>query len=439
MHFISKVPARNVVLLKERREVIGRFERGDSVVWGRSELDPSVINQVGWADAVMAGLVHYLNQPEFAKKTEDPAPILEQALRVADRFRGVTGVPKLSLENGEAGALVQANARKSGNWSNEEQRWEKARSDYGFIDNTLELWRASTPLEGYIACIQEKRDILEEIGRHLRPFRRGSNQRSLGIFIQADPGAGKSHLVKCLTTAFDFELLECDVSQMVHREELFDFFDKVATRQVSGDKPVLVFVDEVNTTLENSPVYGAFLAPLESNHYARGGQLHPIKPCVWFFAGTYVPPDDTNEKHSDFLSRMTLMKRIDYGWLHREVDDGLEFASPGTAGSRKRTEAERLKVSNAARLEQVYFGATMIIQHFPDVTKVAKGILEVFWKLNPESSPFRVIRQVASMLRNVRYGRVEMDNIADVSVPGLDLGSVEAPADSMVTLVAKPP
>lgn len=426
MDVLGQIPAKNTVLLTERREIIGRFEEGgtSSLFWGRSEIDSSIINQVGWADAVLAGLVNSMN---LGSDRLDTKGVLESALGVADRWRGVTGVPKASQAVVKSGGLPLPRVRRSQenkDWNDELHEWELARSGKGIIDGRLEVWRASARLKNYIACIQEKLDIINEIGRLLRPFSRGSRGRSLGILIQADSGSGKTHLARCLTDAFGFELLACDVSQMIYREELFEFFDRVATHQVGGGRPVLAFVDEINASLENSPVYGAFLAPLESNHYARRGKLHTLKPCVWLFTGT----NDANarvaaraeDKYNDFLSRMTLRRRIDYSWLHDGGDE------------------EKLAVRKAAQLEQVYFGATMILHHFPDVTQIDRRILAAFSSLEPGNAPFRTIRQVAAMLKNVRHGRVTIDNVADVSMLDIDFSKLDADGTSLVRVVGEP-
>jgi hypothetical protein len=441
MEVLGEVPARNVVLLSERREVIGRFREGPTqsvVIWGKSHVDPSALNQVGWADAVMAGLVHYMNLSPAAEPADVTNETVSNALKVADARRSVTGVPNISSEPGGPTQVDPASptVRETTKWSVEAERWELARSGLGIIGGTLEVWRASTRLKGYIACIPRKLAILDEIGRHLRAFSRGSGERSLGILIQSDPGSGKSHLAKCLKEIFDFELLACDVSQMIHREELFDFFEKVATRQVSSDRPVLAFVDEVNTPVEASSVYGAFLAPLESNHYARRGQLHTLKPCVWLFTGTNAPASGQDEKHSDFLSRMTLTRCIDYGSLHDGDQDVSRVKSHRADPSSASIDAERAKakVLGAAKLEQVYFGAAMIIHHFPDVTEVEQRLLQAFHDLEPTASPFRAIRQVAAMLRNVQHGRVTIRNVADLSVLGIDSAKMPTSSAGMVRL-----
>jgi hypothetical protein len=412
---VGDVP--NVLLLSEHREVLGKFEgesvSGSVILGGRSSVPATAINQIGWADAFMAGLVHEM-APKYGPRkamqgtlgTRKGGPVVPQmihtALGIADQNEGASGVP------GPRGSHTgRVEAYKAADWEDHKSAWNAARRRLGLIESDgrqsqLHVWRGASQLKDYIACIEDKRRILDDIGGHLRSFSRGLNPRSLGILVQADPGTGKSHLARCLAKAFDFDMLSCDISQMVHREEIFNFFDLIATRQAQGARKVLVFVDEINASIEGNPAYGAFLSPLEGNRYARRGHEFTLQPCVWFFTGTKISHTNPEDKGSDFMSRMTLMVKIDY--------QSLSTAESQAADDRVEHEN---RVRKAARLEQVYFGATMINQYFPDVLRVERGVLKRFHDMEPEQAPFRVIRQMATSLRNVKHGTVHLENLAD--------------------------
>jgi hypothetical protein len=188
---------------------------------------------------------------------------------------------------------------------------------------------------------------------------------------------------------------------------------------------VLAFVDEINATVEGSSVFGAFLSPLESGVYSRRGLLFTLKPCVWLFTGTQVPSGGLEEKLSDFRSRMTLIEKIDYrsllGLYPEDLPDG---------------RARREAVMNAARLEQVYLGAAMINHYYPDVTQIDLRLLDRLHSLDPISAPFREIRQTAASLRNVRHGKVEMNNLPESSP--LRTEDAREQATQLVNLVFKP-
>jgi hypothetical protein len=194
----------------------------------------------------------------------------------------------------------------------------------------------------------------------------------------------------------DCEILEYDISQMVYREELLDVFEAVAASRRKRGGPVFVFVDEINSTLGGSPVYGTFLSPLEGGDYMRRGRRFELQRCIWMFAGT---PGRTEvredvlqkEKREDFESRLTLIERIDY----RSIQ-----ASSGRGAA----------VANEASLEQVYLGAKLINDAFNDVGRIDVDILEVFARLKPEKAPGRRIRRLASSLENIQYGRANKFN-----------------------------
>jgi hypothetical protein len=246
---------------------------------------------------------------------------------------------------------------------------------------------------------------LNRIARLLGAFKRDETLgRSVSIMLEADPSSGKTLLARSLADAFDLSFIRYDVTQMITRSDLLALFDNVATRQANTDRKVLVFVDEINALLEGSHVYGAFLAPLEEGFYMRHSQQFRLRPCVWVFAGTDLDRDqlEAAEKMSDFKSRMTLIERID-------------FASYAPVYKNRQAQLQ-----TAARLEQVYLGATMIKDNYPDVREVSKSVLEQFRDLRPEEAPARTILKMATSLRNVAYGKVTEDNCEEWDVSGWD-------------------
>ena len=91
---------------------------------------------------------------------------------------------------------------------------------------------------------------------------------------------------------------------------------------------------------------------------------------------------------------------------------------------------------NAARLEQVYLGVAMINNYYPDVTQIDLRLIERLHSLDPIRSPFREIRQTAASLRNVKHGKVEMNNLPESSP--LRTEDAREKATNLVNLVFKP-
>lgn len=409
---LDKVPNTSVVLLLDSREVIALVNKKTCLtVRGTKGVDS--LSQVGWSSAFFTSLIFSMLLDE---KSSIDGEAIGNAMKEANS-QMVSLKQIIAPTKNAAPPVFPVNQDVT--WPEEATRWQNALRGRGisslrtpevrsghYAKKRLDVWRGCTAVPGYVCCIPEKRDLINRIGRHLRSFR-GPNEQSrpISIMLQADPGTGKTFLAKSFAKHFTFELVKADVTQMLHREALLDLFDSVATKQAEQDRPVLVFVDEVNALLDGSNVYGAFLAPLEEGAYVRRGSAFNLKPCVWLFAGTDLEgaSGKKGDKVEDFKSRMTVIARFDYQSLSLRRDDAT--------------------LIDDARLEQVYLGASLIRQLYPDVGLVSESVLNVFHKLDPAKAPARTIRQLIRSLRSVQYGKITAENCRawEMDLPESDL------------------
>jgi hypothetical protein len=169
---------------------------------------------------------------------------------------------------------------------------------YGIIrrgdTSYLELWRAMSDAPGAISILRAKRRMIGQLSREFDQFIR-TKKSNKSFMIVDNPGGGKSTLIKSLASARRLAMLSVNITELTRREDLLAFFDTVVTTQARDDRPLLIFVDEINALLEGEPVYASFLAPLEDGHYNRDGKSFTIQPCIWVFVGT----DDLTQGRAD--------------------------------------------------------------------------------------------------------------------------------------------
>ncbi len=268
----------------------------------------------------------------------------------------------------------------------------------------LELWRAMTEVPGYISIVSERRRMLARLIREIREFVNEKRERSISGLLIANPGTGKTSLVRAISGMFDVRPLEFNITQLVHRDDLVGCFDSIVTAQAQDHRrPVLAFFDEANAQIERQHVYDAMLSPLEDGVYMRGGRKFFLHPCIWLFASTEkLPetPEHPEDKSWDFKNRLT-MGQID---LATSIPDRSLTASnfPDLKDPDDRIEEQQ-------RMESVYRAVAMINSIFPDVREVSLGLLERFYRLAPGYSA-RELRRCISRLRNVQFGQLSLSN-----------------------------
>jgi hypothetical protein len=303
-------------------------------------------------------------------------------------------------------------------WQEVHKKWDKALSDKGIMESKtgprIELKRSMTTLDGYVCCVNSKRNTLRQLANQINEFlhqQKGARQHRSYMLI-AEPGTGKSYLVKCLANALRLHPLQFNITQMLSKHDILDCFDTIVTTQAQQKgTPVLAFFDEINGLVDGQHVYDAFLAPIGDSSYVRAGKAFHIEPCVWMFAGTESPMTgnpvlDRQTKATDFVSRLTVSQPFSLA---------IDQANPG-------------QVSEFC-LERVYVSGSLIKRFFPDVHRVSQDVLELFHSL-PTSLSVRDLEHFVESFINVQFGEVKRANIPDGSLQRLNINAANWPTNS---------
>jgi hypothetical protein len=290
-------------------------------------------------------------------------------------------------------------------WNGALKSWSNAFSGYGIVEDIpdkpkIQLWRAMTDIDGYVACVPQKRRILRQLVKLSERFRRSPTQMNTSIMVIDSPGSGKSYLMKCLARLLGMRHLEFNITQLLSRPELVHCFDTIVTTQaLNPDEPLLVFFDEINAKIQGEHVYDAFLSPLEQGSYIRAGNRFHIQPCLWLFAGTEKPrtsregQQDRSDKGSDLLSRLTVPP----------CELNIDQTPVGTND-------EQQDIRELAIIEKIYIAVVAIRSEFTDVAHVSENVLKVFRDLKPDVQA-RGIRNFVRQFQDVQRGRVTSRNL----------------------------
>lgn len=157
----------------------------------------------------------------------------------------------------------------------------------GISGDPIALWRASELVPGYVALDRNKQEGVRALLEGVRRFAgtRPARRKTWAAMISAPPGAGKSSLVHGLAAVSGMRHHEINITQLLDRAALLRCLQRIATLQDAGS-PLMIFVDEINATIDGNPVYDVFLSVLEGGTYGTADDVHLLRPAIWLFAGT---------------------------------------------------------------------------------------------------------------------------------------------------------
>ena len=305
-------------------------------------------------------------------------------------------------------------------WPEVREKWRAALSNIGVMESEagprIELQRSMTTLDGYVCCVNSKRNTLHQLTTQINEFlhQQKAARQHRSYMLIAEPGTGKSYLVKRLAKALRLHDLQFNITQMLSKHDILDCFDTIVTTQAQQkDNPVLAFFDEINGLVDGQHVYDAFLAPIADSSYIRAGKAFHIEPCVWMFAGTESPVtanpvQNKQTKASDFVSRLTVSQPFSLAINQSNPNQVAEFC-----------------------LERVYVSASLIKRSFPDVHRVSQDVLELFHSL-PTSLSIRDLEHFVGSFVNVQFGIVNRTNIPDASLQRLNINAAHWATNSQL-------
>ncbi len=140
----------------------------------------------------------------------------------------------------------------------------------------------------FVTCTEGFKKELSALERTVTTYvGREKPSRPLNLLLAANPGSGKSFLVKELSKQIsgDTEFLEYHVASFRKIDDLFSIFQRIQSLNLEGKLP-FVLLDEVDGRVAGEYIFPNLLAPLWDGVFHIGQERHHLGRAVLFFAAS---------------------------------------------------------------------------------------------------------------------------------------------------------
>ena len=151
-----------------------------------------------------------------------------------------------------------------------------------------ELLKSEGTIGRFITCTQGFKQELNALEQTVNTYvDRQRPSRPLNLLLAANPGSGKSFLVKELSKQIsgDTEFLEYHVASFRKLDDLFSIFQRIQSLNLEGKLP-FVLLDEVDGRVDGRYIFPNLLAPLWDGVFHIGQERHHLGRAVLFFAAS---------------------------------------------------------------------------------------------------------------------------------------------------------
>jgi hypothetical protein len=213
---------------------------------------------------------------------------------------------------------------------------------------------------------------------------RGSARRPLNILLAAEPGNGKSFLIKQLAgDNASFE--EFHVGAFRTIDDLFGVLQRVQSANLKGKVPFVLF-DEIDAKVDGRYVLANFLAPMWDGAYFIGKDSVTLGRAVFFFAASAMvkPPTIANVLTAEEQKKCDA--GVSYAEFSRRWRESVMIKVDKSQAIDKRQDfldrIDRLVclppvhealTGDRATLERVQLACKLVTKHFNKVVRVERA------------------------------------------------------------------
>jgi DNA replication protein DnaC len=267
----------------------------------------------------------------------------------------------------------------------------------------LMIHRAQWHLDRFLTVDEDLGKEIEELRTKLNNYASIPDEdRPFVAAICGEPGTGKSMLAKALAQAIGREYLESNAAQWTSIDDLFSLCERVRSAQIRKDKtPPVVFIDEIDSQIDNQTIYGKLLAPLWDRSYTSHGFPRDLGPTIFILAGS-----NQYWKSSEALMNFNKHPRTKND--SHKLDDLVSRFSTLPITIKPLTVYGKGRSFNV-RVDALYLAAFQFKKRFPNAKSVSKGLLELITTNRPLHDSRSIVQVIKTLDLREKAGRIECD------------------------------
>jgi hypothetical protein len=251
-------------------------------------------------------------------------------------------------------------------------------------ESTDERLETDSTLGRFITCTEGFKKELRSLEQTVKIYvTRDKPSRPLNLLLAANPGSGKSFLVKELSKQIsgDTEFLEYHVASFRKLDDLFSIFQRIQSLNLEGKLP-FVLLDEVDGKVDGEYIFPNLLAPLWDGVFHIGQDRHHLGRAVLFFAASALlsSPSITNVV-GKMDARMTYLEFADK-WRRKVKAELRESEIPKARDFIDRIDLllcippiDFAIIDGDPAREYELLSCILVKKHFPSVTRIEKSVI----------------------------------------------------------------
>ena len=266
-------------------------------------------------------------------------------------------------------------------WLEQQRERDESREPTSEVD---ELLNSDGAIGRFITCTEGFKQELKALEQTVNTYvGREKPSRPLNLLLAANPGSGKSFLVKELSKQMsgDTEFLEYHVASFRKLDDLFSIFQRIQSLNLEGKLP-FVLLDEVDGMVDGNYIFPNLLAPLWDGVFHIGQERHHLGRAVLFFAASALLSSPSTQNVLGTIDKEVTYLEFADKWRRKVKAELRESEIPKARDFIDRIDLLLcippidFAISDGDPAQEYTLLACILVKkHFPLVTRIEKSVI----------------------------------------------------------------